>query len=69
MSRGTSPRKPYVSPITAEERMATMLLRQVRRMQKIGMRCPISQADLVEVEAERDRLRHLRGYGRRRTST
>ena len=56
------PANRYVSPITADERMATMLLRNLRRMAKLGMGCPISQADLAELEAERDRLRLLRGY-------
>ena len=41
------PANRYVSPITADERMATMLLRNLRRMAKLGMGCPISEADLA----------------------
>jgi hypothetical protein len=62
MSRNRPSAKPYISPITDEERMADIVLRTAKRMVKVGMHCPISQADLVEVETERDRLRQLRGY-------
>ena len=64
-------RSRYVSPITADERMAAMLLRHARRMAKMRMGCPVSEADLAWLEAERDRLRQLRGYGikKRRSTT
>ena len=39
-----------------------MLLRNLRRMAKVGMGCPVSVTDLAWLEAERDRLRQLRGY-------
>jgi hypothetical protein len=55
-------RRQYISPITDEERMATIILRTAKRMVKVGIHCPVSQAELAEVEAERDRLRQLRGY-------
>ena len=56
-------RRPYVSPITAEEREANLFLRTAKRFERIGVACPVSQAELDEVKAERDRLRQLRGYG------
>jgi len=71
MSRTRPSAKPYVSPITADERMADIILRTAKRMVKVGRSCPVSQAELAEVEAERDRLRQLRGYGskKRRSTT
>ncbi len=62
MSRSRPSAKPYISPITDEERMADILFRTAKRMVKVGIPCPISQTELAEVEAERDRLRQLRGY-------
>ena len=63
------PRKPYVSPITDEERMANNLLRTAKRFGTLGVPCPVSQAELDEVKAERDRLRQLRGYGKKKQTT
>jgi len=62
MSRSRPSAKPYISPITDEERMADILFRTAKRMVKMGMHCPISQAEIAELEAERDKLRQLRGY-------
>ena len=61
----------YVSPITAEEREANLFLRTAKRFERVGAVCPVSQAELDEVKAERDRLRQLRGYGskKRRSTT
>jgi hypothetical protein len=42
--------------------MADILFRTAKRMVKMGMHCPISQAEIAELEAERDKLRQLRGY-------
>jgi len=56
-------RRPYISPITADERMATIILRAAKRLERLGIASPASQAELDEVKAERDRLRQLRGYG------
>ena len=57
----------YISPITDEERMIDKTLRRIKRLGKIGIHVPVSQADLAELEAERDRLRQLRGYGNKQT--
>lgn len=70
MSRGRPKAKPYISPITAEERIANNFLRTAKRFERLGLACPVDQAELDEVKAERDRLRQLRGYGsKKRRST
>ena len=63
MSRSRPRAKPYISPFTDDERLADLILRTAKRLVKVGIPLPYSQADLAEVEAERDRLRQLRGYG------
>jgi len=57
----------HISPITAEERMASSVLRAAKALKRSGVECHISQAELDEVKIERDRLRELRGYGRKPT--
>ena len=57
--------KRYISPITPEEREASYFLRLVKNFKILKAPCPISQAEIDEVKAERDRLRQLRGYGKR----
>jgi len=63
MSRDRPDAKPYVSPITVEERMANSLLRAAKRFERLGIPFSASQTELDEVKAERDRLWRLRGYG------
>jgi hypothetical protein len=63
MSSDRPKSKPYISPITAEEREANSILRGAKLLERLGATCPVSQARLDEVKAERDRLRQLRGYG------
>jgi len=48
--------------------MIDKTLRRIKRLGKIGIHVPVSQADLAELEAERDRLRQLRGYGKKETT-
>src|SRR5215472_6521560 len=68
MSPSRPKAKRYISPITPEEREANYFLRTAKRFERLGVPCPVGQAELDEVKAERDRLRQLRGYGKKQTS-
>ena len=60
-------RRRYISPITLEEREANYVLRTAKRFERLGVPCPVGQEELDQIKAERDRLRQLRGYGKKAT--
>jgi hypothetical protein len=61
-------RRRYISPITLEEREANYVLRTAKRFERLGVPCPVGQEELDEIKGERDRLRQLRGYGKKQKS-